>query len=201
MSKILKFIGISLFFGVTIFANNTKVYKLKMGLVANTSSNEYKAAEELAKNLKEKSNGQLIVELFPGAQLGDDRAMLEQLSAGVLDLGFAEIGRFNIFFPEAQIYSLPYMIEDFNHMKKSTFETKFGTDLRNKIKNNLNIKVLAQAYNGTRQTTTNKRIDKIEDMKGLKIRVPKADSNLEYVKNIGASPTPMSFSEIGRAHV
>ncbi|MGL4785640.1 MAG: sialic acid TRAP transporter substrate-binding protein SiaP [Cetobacterium sp.] len=196
MKRVLKVAGLTLVFGMVAFGANEKVYKLKMGLVANTSSNEYKAAEYLANNLKEKSNGQIIVELYPGAQLGDDRSMLEQLSAGVLDMGFAEIGRFNIFFPEAQVYSLPYVIQDFDHMKKATFDTEFGKNLQKKISDNLNIEILSQAYNGTRQTTTNRPINSIEDMKGLKLRVPKADANLEYAKNTGASPTPMAFSEV-----
>ncbi|MEG3013860.1 MAG: sialic acid TRAP transporter substrate-binding protein SiaP [Cetobacterium sp.] len=196
MKRVLKVAGMTLIFGMAAFGANEKVYKLKMGLVANTSSNEYKAAEFFAKNLKEKSNGQLVVELYPGAQLGDDRSMLEQLSAGVLDLGFAEIGRFNIFFPEAQVYSLPYVISDFDHMKKATFDTTFGKNLKKKINDNLNIQILSQAYNGTRQTTSNRPINSIEDMKGLKLRVPKAEANLEFAKNTGASPTPMAFSEV-----
>lgn len=196
MKRVLKVAGLTLVFGMVAFGANEKVYKLKMGLVANTSSNEYKAAETFANHLKEKSNGQLIVELYPGAQLGDDRSMLEQLSAGVLDLGFAEISRFNIFFPEAQVYSLPYVIEDFDHMKRASFDTTFGKNLQKKIKDNLSIEILSQAYNGTRQTTSNRPINSLEDMKGLKLRVPRADSNLEYAKNTGASPTPMAFSEV-----
>lgn len=196
MKRVLKVAGLTLVFGMVAFGANEKVYKLRMGFTPNTSSNEYKAAEYFANNLKEKSNGQVQVELFPGAQLGDDRSMLEQISAGVLDMGFAEMGRFNIFFPEAQVYSLPYVIQDFDHMKKATFDTEFGKNLQKKISDNLNIEILSQAYNGTRETTANKPINSLEDMKGLKIRVPKADANLEYAKNTGASPTPMAFSEV-----
>nr|WP_307775506.1 sialic acid TRAP transporter substrate-binding protein SiaP [uncultured Cetobacterium sp.] len=196
MNRVLKVAGMTLLFGMVAFGANEKVYTLKMGLVANTGSNEYKAAEFLAENLKKESNGQIVLELYPGAQLGDDRSMLEQMSAGVLDMGFAEMGRFNIFFPEAQVYSLPYVIKDFNHMQKATFETEFGKNLQKKIKDNLNIEILSQAYNGTRQTTSNRPINSIQDMKGLKLRVPKAEANLEYAKNTGASATPMAFSEV-----
>lgn len=196
MNRVLKVAGLTLIFGMVAFGAKEKVYKLKMGLVANSSSNEYKAAEYFAKNVKEKSDGKIIIKLYPGAQLGDDRSMLEQMSAGVLDMGFAEMGRFNIFFPEAQVYSLPYVINNFDHMKRATFDTKFGKDMQKKISDNLNMQILAQAYNGTRETTTNKAINSIEDMKGLKLRVPKAEANLEYAKNIGASPTPMAFSEV-----
>lgn len=196
MKGIVKVAGMTMLFGMVAFGSTGKVYKMKMGMVANNSSNEYKAAEYFANNLKEKSNGQIVVELYPNAQLGDDRTMLEQLSAGVLDFTFAEMGRFNIFFPEAQVYSLPYVIKDFNHMKKATSDTEIGKNLKEKINKNLNIEILSQAYNGTRQTTSNRAINTMADMKGMKLRVPKAEANLEYAKNVGASPTPMAFSEV-----
>ncbi|MGX6592199.1 sialic acid TRAP transporter substrate-binding protein SiaP [Cetobacterium ceti] len=196
MKGMFKVAGMTMLFGMMAFGANEKVYTLKMGMVANNSSNEYKAAEYFAENLAKESNGQIKLELYPNAQLGDDRTMLEQLSAGVLDFTFAETGRFNIFFPEAQVYSLPYVIRDFDHMKKATNDTKIGKSLRNKIDKNLNMTILSQAYNGTRQTTSNKAIEKMADMKGMKLRVPKAEANLEYAKNVGASPTPMAFSEV-----
>ncbi|WP_297404830.1 sialic acid TRAP transporter substrate-binding protein SiaP [uncultured Cetobacterium sp.] len=196
MNRVLKVAGLTLVFGMVAFGANEKVYELKLGMVANTSSNEYKAAEQFANNLKEKSNGQIILNIFPGGQLGDDRSVMEQMSAGVIDMGFAEMGRFNIFFPEAQVYSLPYVIEDFAHMQKATFNTEFGKNLQKKIKDNLNIEILSQGYNGTRQTTSNRAIKTLKDMKGMKLRVPKAEANLEYAKNTGASATPMAFSEV-----
>lgn len=196
MNRVLKVAGLTLVFGMVAFGANEKVYELKLGMVANTSSNEYKAAEQFANNLKEKSNGQIILNIFPGGQLGDDRSVMEQMSAGVIDMGFAEMGRFNIFFPEAQVYSLPYVIEDFAHMQKATFDTEFGKNLQKKIKDNLNIEILSQGYNGTRQTTSNRAIKTLKDMKGMKLRVPKAEANLEYAKNTGASATPMAFSEV-----
>lgn len=60
----------------------------------------------------------------------------------------------------------------------------------------LGVTLLSQAYNGTRQTTSNRAINSIADMKGLKLRVPNAATNLAYAKYVGASPTPMAFSEV-----
>ena len=81
-------------------------------------------------------------------------------------------------------------------MHKATFDTTFGKNLINKIHDDLGITILSQAYNGTRQTTSNKAINSIEDMKGLKLRVPNAASNLNFAKYSGAAPTPMAFSEV-----
>ncbi|MGL4969598.1 MAG: DctP family TRAP transporter solute-binding subunit, partial [Fusobacteriaceae bacterium] len=196
MKKVFKAVLVMMFALASTVFGAEKVYKMKMGLVAGPSSNEYKAAELFAKNLNEKSNGQLALELFPSSQLGDDKAMLEQLSAGVLDFTFSEVGRFNIFFPEAQVFSLPYMFKDFDTLKKATEETEIGKRVQKRISDELNITILSQGYNGTRQTTSNRAINSIADMKGLKLRVPQAEANLEFAKQSGASPTPMAFSEV-----
>ena len=196
MKKGLKKLGLGILFGVMTTAALAAEYDLKMGMVAGTSSNEYKAAEYFAQQLKEKSNGQIEVAIIANGQLGDDRSMIEQLSGGALDFTFAELGRFSIFFPEAEVYTLPYMMKDFNHMQRATWETQFGEDLREKINNELGITILSQGYNGTRQTSSNKAINSIKDMEGLKLRVPTAPANLNYAKYSGASPTPMAFSEV-----
>ncbi len=189
-------IGLGILFGVMTTAAFAAEYNLKMGMVAGTSSNEYKAAEYFANEVKDKSNGKIEIAIFPSGQLGDDRSMIEQLEGGALDFTFAELGRFSIFFPEAEAYTLPYMMKDFEHMQRATWNTEFGKKLMERIYNELGITILAQGYNGTRETTSNKAINSIKDMEGLKLRVPTAPANLNYAKYSGASPTPMAFSEV-----
>ena len=197
MKKVVKLLGIgAMLFGVMTTQALAKEYKLKMGMNAGTAQNEYKAAEFFAKELDTKSNGQIKLSLYPNGQLGDDRSMLEQMSGGALDFGFLEMARFNLYFPEAEVYSLPYMIRDFEHMQKATFETEIGKNIIEKAETQLGVLVLSQGYNGTRQTTTNKAINSLKDMKDLKLRVPNASSNLDYAKYTKAAPTPMAFSEV-----
>lgn len=196
MKRILKTMLFMMMLLATTVLGAEKVYKLKMGMVAGPSSNEYKAAEKFAKDLKDRSNGQIVLEIFPSAQLGDDKTMLEQLSAGVLDLTLLEMGRFNIFFPEAQAFSLPYMFKDFEALQKATNESEIGKRVKKRVNDELGITILSQGYNGTRETTSNRPINSIADMKGLKLRVPQAEANLEFAKLSGASPTPMAFSEV-----
>lgn len=171
-------------------------YDLKFGMVAGTSSNEYKAVEFFAKEVKEKSNGKIDISIYPSAQLGDDRVMMKQLKDGALDFTLGETARFQIFYPEAEIFALPYMIPNFEFSKKALLETDFGKGLIAKINKELGLKLLSVAYNGTRQTTSNRPINSIADMKGLKLRVPNAATNLAFAKYSGAAPTPMAFSEV-----
>ena len=171
-------------------------YELTFGMNAGTTSNEYKAAEHFANTVKEKSGGKIEIALYPNGQLGDDRSMMDQVGGGALDFTFAESARFQIYYPLAEVYALPYMIKDFPTAQKALFDTTFGKDLIKKIHDEKGITILAQAYNGTRQTTSNRAINNIGDMKGLKLRVPNAATNLAYAKYVGAAPTPMAFSEV-----
>lgn len=171
-------------------------FVLKFGMVAGNQSNEFKSAEKLAKLVDEKSDGRLKIELFPNSQLGDDRAMLEQLSAGALDLTFAETGRLGIWVPRAELAGLAYMFEDFDHLKRVIYETEYGQGLLDEFYNDFNWKILGTAYNGTRQTSSNRPINSITDMKDLKLRTPQHQPLLDYAEFAGATPTPMAFTEV-----
>lgn len=169
---------------------------LKFGMVAGNQSNEYKAAEKFAELVSQKSEGKITVELFPNSQLGDDRAMIEQVGAGVLDLTLAETARLGIWEPIAELTGLSYMFDDYDHLHRVLYETDFGTSLMDTFYNKHNWKILSSAYNGTRQTTSNRAIESIEDVKGLKLRTPQHQPLLDYAESIGASPTPMAFTEV-----
>ncbi len=176
--------------------DSDKTYVFEMGITPGTQSNEYKATQFLAEKLSEKSDGKIELKIFPDAQLGDDRAMLDQCSAGELDITLGETGRLGLWVKEAEIFQLPYVFDDFNDLKTTLFDTEEGKGLVKKFEDEKGWIFVDTAYNGTRQTTSNHAINSIEDMKNMKLRVPNAQANLEFAQNIGASPTPMAFSEV-----
>lgn len=192
----MKKLSLSILIGLAALNAQAADYEFSFGLVAGNTANEYKAAEHFAQEVQEKSGGKIEIKLFGNSQLGDDRSMMEQVTGGALDFTFSESARFQIYYPVAEVFALPYMVSDFSMAQKALFETDFGKDLLEKIENEKNMLVLAQAYNGTRQTTSNRAINSIADMKGLKLRVPNAATNLAYAKHVGAAPTPMAFSEV-----
>ena len=191
-------IALAVLFGCQGKDNNAgsheRAVTLKMGFQAGTASNEYAAAELFAKRANELSDGSVTVQIFSGGQLGDDRSMMEQTAQGALDVVFAETGRFGLWIPEMEIFGYPFAFNSFDHLLK-TMETPYGTELQAKLIEK-GWRILADGYNGTRQTTCNRPINSIEDMQGLKLRVPNAAANLNFAKYSGASPTPMAFAEV-----
>lgn len=171
-------------------------FELKFGLVPGVQSNEYKAVKEMANYVAKESKGRLIIKLYPDSQLGDDREMISQVKEGSLDLVLAETGRLGLWVKEAEIFQLPYIFNNYDHLNKSLNDTQEGQNLLKKFKDENNWKILANAYNGTRETSSNKPIDNIDDMENMKLRVPNAQANLDYAKYVGAAPTPMAFTEV-----
>ncbi|WP_022942830.1 sialic acid TRAP transporter substrate-binding protein SiaP [Psychromonas hadalis] len=182
---------LSLSFAMVAHAETT----LKMGLQANVGSAEYTSAKLLSDTIAELSDGEMKLLLYPGAQLGDDRAMLQQVTMGDLDFTFAEFGRMGLWIPRAEAVMLPYVVKDFAHSKR-IFNSDFGLKIREEMLTKFNWRALDTWYNGTRQTSSNRPLKSIEDFKGLKLRVPNAKANLSFAKYSGASPTPMAFSEV-----
>ncbi|MDX1301030.1 sialic acid TRAP transporter substrate-binding protein SiaP [Photobacterium sp.] len=182
---------LSLGFAISAQAATT----LKMGMQASVGSVEYKSAKLLADTIDEMSEGEIKLSLYPSAQLGDDRAMLQQLTYGDLDITYAEFGRMGLWIPRAEAVTLPYVATSYEHLRRM-FESDFGQGVRDEMLAKFNWRALDTWYNGTRQTTSNRALESISDFKGLKLRVPNAKPNLNYAKLSGASPTPMAFAEV-----
>ncbi|GGX41793.1 sialic acid TRAP transporter substrate-binding protein SiaP [Saccharospirillum salsuginis] len=168
---------------------------LRWGMQASVSSLEYKAAELAAKQVEETTDGRVTISLFPEGQLGDDRDMLAQVTWGTLDVTYAQMGRIGDWIPRAGVTQLPYVIRDYDHIK-SIYNSDFGQDLRDEMTEEYNWHPMAVSYFGTRHTTSNRPIESIEDMDGLKLRVPNARVLLDFAKYSGASPAPIAFSEV-----
>jgi len=171
-------------------------FELKFGLVPGVQSNEYKAVKELADYVSKESAGRLTIRIYPDSQLGDDREMISQVKEGSLDLVLAETGRLGLWVKEAEIFQMAYVFNNYDHLKRSLNETEEGQGLLKKFQEENNWRILTNAYNGTRETSSNKVIESIEDMKGMKLRVPNAQANLNYARYVGAAPTPMAFTEV-----
>lgn len=176
--------------------NSNDTYELDLGMQPNPNSNEYEAAEHLAEYVEEESDGQMTIELFPDAQLGDDLEMLGQLQSESLDITLTEMGRLGEWVPRAKLLAVPYVIEDFNHIQRVVYDTDYGKELRKELEDEHNLRIMGSAYNGTRVTSSNSEINELADMEGMDLRVPEADTLLDFAEYVGANPIPMNLDEV-----
>jgi len=154
------------------------------------------STDEFAKRVEERSNGELVIKVFSGGQLGAERDYLEGLQLGTVDLGVAGPGVMANFDPLIGIFDLPFLYTNYEHANK-VMDGSPGQKVFDSYANNAGIKILASAGQGFRFVLTkNKTINSIADIKGVKIRTPEAPTFVRTFQLIGANPTPVSWTEV-----
>lgn len=179
---------------VLALATGANARELTLGLQDNEATPVYKGAEEFANKLAEVSGGELTVNLFPSATLGDFKAMVQQAQAGELDIVITGYPDMSYTIPELKLIGAPYVIGDYAELKE-VVAGPWGQEMATKFEEQ-DIHVLDVWYYGTRQTTANKPIESIEDMKGLRLRTPNVPFLIAYAEAVGASPAPVAFPEV-----
>lgn len=167
---------------------------LKLGHIAEPENPYGQGADHFAKLVKERSNGQIVIQVYPSSQLGNQRDLVEGLTFGTVDMTLTGTAVLGNFVPEVSIFDLPFLFRDVQHAYKAL--DTVGMELCKKGEARGMI-TLAIWENGIRHMTNNARpIVKPEDMKGLKFRVMEQPVYIEMMKALGASPTPMAMSEL-----
>ena len=155
------------------------------------------AAEKFAEIMATKTNGRVRVDTFPAAQLGNEKELIEGTMLGSVDMFQASPGALSLFQSEFGILDCPYLFRDLEHVYK-TVRGPIGAELSDKIAKSRGSKLLAMDwYYGARHLTTrDKAIYKPADLKGMLIRAPEQPVYLEAVRAMGATPTPVDFSDL-----
>jgi len=139
------------------------------------------------------SNGRIKVEIYPGAQLGSERELLEGVHMGTIEMCNVSEGSVAGFFPDILVLSIPYLFDSAPQAWK-VLDGPFGQDLMEEMRKATGIRCLTITENGFRNFTTDVRlIKKPEDLKGLKIRTMENPAHMEMVKALGAEATPIPW--------
>jgi tripartite ATP-independent transporter DctP family solute receptor len=169
--------------------------KLKFAHVYETTEPYHTQAVWAAGEIAKRTSNRYTMDVFPASQLGNETQINQSLSLGTVDLihtGQAFAART---FPALSIGGAPYVFRDFDHWKKYSQSPVLAELMDGYFKKGGN-KPIAAFYYGVRHTTANKAINKPEDMKGLKLRVPDAPLYIMYPKVVGANATPIAFAEV-----
>jgi tripartite ATP-independent transporter DctP family solute receptor len=169
--------------------------KLKFAHVYETSEPYHTHAVWAAGEIAKRTANRYTWDVFPASQLGNETQINQSLSLATVDIiytGQAFAGRT---YPPISIGGAPYMFRDLDHWKKFS-QSKVLADLNDAYFKKGGNRPVAAFYYGVRHTTANKAINKPEDMKGLKLRVPDAPLYIMYPKIAGANATPIAFAEV-----
>ena len=178
-------------------ANNKQdVIVLKLGHVLPEDHPVHLGMVHMQKALAKKSAGKLKLEIFPNAQLGGERELIEQVQIGSLAITKTSTAVMENFVEEFGVYAMPYLFEDAIHYWKVLDDPKIGGAL---LKMCEQAKLVGLNYYdaGSRSFYTTKKLVKTPaDLQGLKIRVMKNNISMKTVEALGGSPTPISYGEL-----
>ncbi len=152
-------------------------------------------AEKFAELVAAKSGGKLQVKVFPGGTLGGDAANVSALQGGTIEMVVLNSGILASQVKDFEVFDFPFMFANTKEAD-AVVDGPFGQKLHAKLADK-GIVGLAYFELGFRNITNSKKaIVQVEDIAGLKLRVIPNAINVDWVKALGANPTPLAFPEV-----
>ena len=168
---------------------------LKAGHSANANEPYHLGLLEMARIVKEESNGRVEIQIYPAMQLGSEKAMIEGLLLGTMDIVVTANGSATNFVPQLGILDLPFLFRDRNHMY-SVMDGDVGQELKKSLKDR-GFHLLGFYDAGVRHImTSNKPINTYEDLKGLKIRTVPTPAHIASFNAFGANAIGVDYGEL-----
>src|SRR6202165_5887676 len=151
-------------------AQEAKHYRFAHDQQLNTG---YSVAYDMfSAKLKELSKGTMLVDQYPGAQLGQEPQLLQLVKSGDIDFAIVSSANTATISPQAGVMSLHFLFRSEDHIIKSLGDQKIFEAIRDMIDNTVQgIHVIGLGTQGFRHLYGRKEIRKVEDLKGLKVRV------------------------------
>ncbi|MDU4959431.1 MAG: TRAP transporter substrate-binding protein [Sporomusaceae bacterium] len=152
------------------------------------------ADKEFAKLVADRSQGRIKIDVFVGAQLGEEKAIIEQVQLGAIEFARVSSGPLGEFNKQLGVFSLPYIFNSDDHMWKYLN----GPGGEKMLKDLETSKFVGLAYftAGSRNFYSKKPITKLEDLSGMKVRVIQNKINIDMIQALGGSATPMPAGEV-----
>ncbi|RQD71863.1 MAG: DctP family TRAP transporter solute-binding subunit [Tindallia sp. MSAO_Bac2] len=145
--------------------------------------------------LEERTNGKFSIEVYPDAQLGSEREIIEGIQMGTIDVTVVSTAPLAGFSDAFLVTDLPFIFEDKPHAYR-VLDGEIGQSIFDQLEGT-GIVGLAFWENGFRNITNSQRpIEVPEDVQGLKIRTMENQIHMDSFREVGADPTPMAFGEL-----
>lgn len=170
-------------------------YVIKFAHVVSASTAKGKAAEKFAEIVSEKTDNQIEVEIYPDSQLGSDREILEQMQSGTVQMNAPFTGVLPSFVKQFEVFDLPFLFES---------SEEANAAMHGKLGEKLNEYLTAQGFRGLGYwdggmkhfTNSVRKIEKPEDMDGLKMRTSQSPLLISQFQALGAGGVSIDFAEL-----
>src|ERR1700681_2000020 len=155
------------------------------------------AGNIFADKLKELSKGTVLIDQYPGAQLGQEPQVLQLMKAGDIEFCITSMANAATLSPQAGVMSLHFLFRSEDHLKKAIADSKVVEAVKDLIEETVQGgHVLALITLGLRDMYSKKEIHKLEDMKGSKVRVQATATEDAMFPAYGEQTVHMPFGNV-----
>ncbi len=156
-------------------------------------------AEYMAEHVAERTGGEIVIEIFPGASLGNDPAVIGEMALGSIDLIVSSANNAEGSVPELAVFSLPYLftsIDDF--MAKAGPGTEIEAHFKERFEaSGSGMRLLALNASGTRNYSTARgAVEGLADIEGSRMRVPPSPLMVKTWEGLGTVPVTVAWAEL-----
>lgn len=174
-----------------------EVYTLVYGHMSNPNDVPGVMATDLAELVKEKSNGRLIIDVYPSSQIGSQAELPEMVQTGTIAMTHTTQSVLGQWVPDFAALDTPYLYDDVDQlMKVNATDSPLVTRLNQELIDASGVRLLYNYYAGARQLTLDRAAYTPADLAGLKVRAIGQPMYVAAVTGMGAVPTPLDWSEV-----
>ncbi len=145
--------------------------------------------------IKERTSGAVEIAMFPNSALGAGTSMIGPIRSGAVEGYYLTSAVLANVAPNAAISGIPFAFDKFETVW-SAMDGALGDLIKGELRA-MGLEPFGRVLDlGFRQTATTKRVEKVDDLNGVKLRVPQSPLYVGLFRALGALPTPLNFSEV-----
>jgi tripartite ATP-independent transporter DctP family solute receptor len=155
------------------------------------------AADIFAKKLDELSKGTMLIDQFPGAQLGQEPQMLQSIRTGDIDFIISSSANASTVAPESGVFSLHFIFRGEDHLQRVLHDPAVIGAMKGMVADSVKgARILTLMTLGLRNMYSKREFHKVEDMKGVKVRVQATKTEDTHFPAYGAQTVHMPFGDV-----
>lgn len=157
---------------------------------------QFRALDAMGDRIKERTDGAYDLEIYPNETLGAQKETIELVQSGAVEFSIVASPLLENFNPDFVVFNLPFTFDSQDHQRETTNDPDIVSELYSSL-DDQDLHVLASFHGGVRSMyNAEKPIETPADLEGMKVRVIESDTNIEMIRLMGGTGTPMGMGEV-----
>ena len=152
------------------------------------------AALAFAQLVEQQTGGRVKVVVYSGGELGAEQSVIQQMQFGGIDFARVSLSPLAGYIPELSILQLPYLYKDADQMWR-VLDGSIGDEFLGML-DQMDLVGLSWFDAGVRSFYTREKVTTLEQLQKLTIRVQESDMMSGMIKDLGAKPVQLAYSQV-----